>query len=444
MDAPVFDFVHNYAQSGFVRAHMPGHKGKNVYNNVFDKLFPYDITEIKGADTLFDADGIIAQSELNASRLFGSATFYSASGSTSCIQIMLAAVCKTGGTILAARNSHKALINSCGLLGIDVEWIYPEGDCASSLVSFEITAQEVEKSIISLQKAQKPKCVFITSPDYLGKTADIKSISEVCHKHGIPLVVDAAHGAHLHFLDVPCDAMAQGADICCESAHKSLPVLTGGAYIHTRACFADAVKQMRGVFSSSSPSYLILQSLDLCNAYIDGNFKNDLQTAVIQLNNVKNAINGKFKVCDTEPLKLAVYTLSSGFTGYETADLLREKRIEPEYADNSHVLLMLSASSDKMDFERIESAFLSIDVKNNPITQEEFHFKRLKKALSPRDAMFLPQEKILAENCAGRICACTVTACPPCIPVAASGEIYDDFCVKILKKYSISEVNVIQ
>lgn len=256
MNTPIYDFVHKYAQSGTVRAHMPGHKGV-VRGDGISAVYPYDITEIKGADALFEADGIIAQSEKNAATLFGTdGTFYSAGGSTLCIQAMLAAVCRHGDRICAARNSHKALLNSCILLGLDVDWIYPEFR-DGSVIGGSITAAGVENV---LKKSQSPACVYITSPDYLGNIADIKGIAQVCRRYDVPLLVDNAHGAHLAFLDENIHPIALGADMCCDSAHKTLPVLTGGAYLHTASSkYTDRIKECMSLFGSSSPSYLILQ-----------------------------------------------------------------------------------------------------------------------------------------------------------------------------------------
>ena len=227
MNAPVNKFVREYAKSGIARFHMPGHKGQK-----FHGLEALDITEIKGADYLFEAEGIIAQSEAKMAEAYGSRrTFYSAEGSSLCIKAMLGIVCRSGQgkkiTVAAPRNVHKAFINACILLDIDVEWIYPKGEF-TSICAGSVTPEEVEKVLAETEV----DCVYVTSPDYLGDLSDIKGMSEVCRKYGVPLLCDNAHGAYLKFLPESLHPMDLGADMCCDSAHKTLPCYTGGAMLH--------------------------------------------------------------------------------------------------------------------------------------------------------------------------------------------------------------------
>ena len=309
MTTPIYDFVKSYAESNTVRGHMPGHKGNDCYKSKaagseISAAFPYDITEIKGADALFEADGIIAESERNASELFGTyATFYSAGGSTLCIQAMLAVCAKQGDKIIAARNSHKALHSACILLGLSPVWIYPEFEDGSA-VSGKITAESVRRL---LGENPDAVCVYITSPDYLGSVSDVKSIAEAAHSFGKPLIVDNAHGAHFAFLKENIHPIALGADLCCDSAHKTLPVLTGGAYVHVSSeKYAAKMKEAMALFGSSSPSYLILQSLDLCNKYLAEDFRNELLQTVKRVEKLKNDISGFVTVAESEPLKLTI------------------------------------------------------------------------------------------------------------------------------------------
>ena len=199
MSTPICDFVRRYRNSDAVRLHMPGHKGKPLLG-----FEPWDITEIDGADELFTADGIIAESEAQAGTLFGAHTVYSTGGSTLCIQTMLhltALYAASKGKrphILAARNAHKAFVNAAALLDIDVGWLYPETD--SGYVSCPVTAQQVTQA---LAEQTSITAVYLTSPDYLGNMQDIQGIAEVCHRANVLLLVDNAHGAYLKFLPQP-------------------------------------------------------------------------------------------------------------------------------------------------------------------------------------------------------------------------------------------------
>ena len=266
MRTPIVDFVKAYADADVSRFHMPGHKGRAMLG-----CEPYDITEIKGADVLSDADGVIAESEAYASALFGARSFYSTEGSTLCIKTMLALVAseskrQTRPLILAARNVHKAFVYACALLDLRVEWLDPA--TPAHLCACPITARDVEKALDAMQ--EKPAAVYLTSPDYLGNLADVEGIAKVCRARSIPLLIDNAHGAYLRFLEPSQHPISLGATMCCDSAHKTLPVLTGGAYLHLSpdAPFdAQTVRRRMALFASTSPSYLILQSLDLCNRY---------------------------------------------------------------------------------------------------------------------------------------------------------------------------------
>ncbi len=446
MNTPIYDFLEQYKNSGTVRAHMPGHKGKGLPCG-FENAFPYDITEVKGADVLFEAEGIIAESEKNASELFGTAaTFYSAGGSTLCIQAMLAAVCGNERAFICARNAHRAVMNSAVLLNLEPCWLNlefePEYEDVS-VVSGSIKAKAV-KEAIEKYADKNPACVYITSPDYLGRLAPVKKIAEVCHKHGLPLIVDNAHGAYLAFLEENLHPIAQGADMCCDSAHKTLPVLTGGAYLHVgNEKYTAEIKRCMSLSGSTSPSYLIMANLDLCNKYLAENFRANLAETVARIDSFKE----KFvHLCaqNIEPMKITFYPILSGLTGYQLAEQLRANGIEPEYADETHTVLMLSASSTEEDFAQLDEACERLMCPRILIRPPRFEITEPKRAMLPRDAFFAEKETVETENSCGRIAAEGITVCPPCVPVVAAGEIIDENVMKILKMYSISEVNVVK
>ena len=227
METPIADFVRRYADSGMVRAHMPGHKGKP-----FLGCEALDITEIRGADSLYEADGMILYSESHAGELFGSGrTVYSTEGSSQCIRAMLylALTCGNGSrTVVAARNVHRSFVYAAALLDFEIVWLWPE--CSTSLCGCLVSAETLERTLATLPAP--PAAVYLTSPDYLGSVADISALAEVCRKYGTLLAVDNAHGAYLRFLEPSCHPLDLGADLCCDSAHKTLPALTGGAYLH--------------------------------------------------------------------------------------------------------------------------------------------------------------------------------------------------------------------
>ena len=270
MNTPICDFVRRYAESDTARLHMPGHKGVDVLG-----CEARDITEVCGADSLYEADGIICESECNASELFGCPTYYSTEGSSLCIRAMLYLAClqaKSRGVerplIVAGRNAHKTFLSAAALLDFDVEWLYP--DETYSYLACNVTIEAVERMLTA---ERRPDAVYLTSPDYLGNMADIENIAALCHRYGVLLIVDNAHGAYLKFLPESRHPIDLGADLVCDSAHKTLPVLTGGAYLHVSPRVSerfptDTVKDALALFGSTSPSYLILQSLDKVNSLL--------------------------------------------------------------------------------------------------------------------------------------------------------------------------------
>ncbi|MBR5269839.1 MAG: amino acid decarboxylase, partial [Anaerotignum sp.] len=331
-----------------------------------------DITEIRGADELYAAEGIIAESEANAGSLFGfGKTVYGTEGSSQCIRAMLFLALqgaeRTGERpiVLTARNAHKAFLYSCALMDLDVEWLMPaEG---VSLCTCPITAEQVEEKLMEM--AQKPFAVYITAPDYLGYSPDIKAIAAVCKKAGIPLLVDHAHGAYLKFLNPSRHVIDLGAAMCCDSAHKTLPVLTGGAYLHLSEEWAEKaggqVKKAMEIFGSTSPSYLILQSLDKCNEYLSDGYPEKLAAVVEKLDAVKTFLRKQgWEIMDGDPLKLTIITGSMGYTGMEAAEVLRKNGVECEFADLDAVVLMATPENTDRDFEKVISALSSLPRKD--------------------------------------------------------------------------------
>lgn len=428
-----------YAEGNAVRGHMPGHKGHAPFPCGFDNAFLYDITEIKDADALFEAEGIIAESEKNASRLFGTVeTIYSCAGSTGCIQAMLAAVCGKGSHIIAARNAHRAFINTCALLDMTVEWIFPRN--TDTAVSGEISPEDVEAAL----KRSRASAVYITSPDYLGHISDIKAISEVCRRYGAYLICDNAHGAYTAFLEPSLHPIALGADICCDSAHKTLPVLTGGAYLHVgNAALAGRAKECMSLFCSSSPSYLILQSLDLCSRYLAERFPDELKRTVSKINELKAELSPIYEFYGEEPLKLTIHSAARGINGNDLAEYLRSKDIECEYADSSYAVLMLSPFNSDSDFERISSALKTVKMPKILMRSSPLVFPEPKQMMPIREAMFSPCRYVPVNEAVGKICGRTISACPPGIAAAIPGELITEEYAQLCAALGIAWVNVV-
>ena len=219
--------------------------------------------------------------------------------------------------LLDARNAHKALLYAAALLDFDIRWLWPSAQAEGALCSCPVTAEALTGALLALaQQGIEPCGVYVTSPDYLGHMLDIRGIAEICHQAGALLMVDNAHGAYLRFLPQSCHPMELGADICCDSAHKTLGVLTGGAYLHISHAapewLAQQAKASMSLFGSSSPSYLILQSLDAANDRM-ARFRDDLADLLPKAAALKRRLSDRgYKLTGEEPLKVTVCPKSFG------------------------------------------------------------------------------------------------------------------------------------
>lgn len=440
MKTPICDFVEDYKNSESIRLHMPGHKGK---------MYPSDITEIDGADALYTASGIIKESEDNASRLFGSyKTFYSTEGSSLCIKAMLHLAkmyknVKGRGYVIAGRNAHTAFISASILVDFDIKWIYPKKD--KSYLSCEIEPNELDKMLSSA--SELPFAVYVTSPDYLGNVCDIEGIANVCKKHNVILIVDNAHGAYLKFMEKSSHPLDLGADMCCDSAHKTLPVLTGGAYLHISKnapkFFNEHGKSVMCIYGSTSPSYLILQSLDKANEYIENGYRDRLFSLTDKLDKIKKSlIECGYSIVGNEKTKLTVNTKAYGYLGTDFAKLLMKNNIISEFYDNDFVVLMLSSENTDKELDYLHKVLKNIP-KKEEVKKQELIYAPLEIALSPREAYFSEKVLISVDNSLDCIYAGTTISCPPAVSLAVCGEKINQSTIDLFKYYGIENVYVI-
>lgn len=442
MNAPICEFVKRYAESNALRLHMPGHKGVSLLG-----MEKWDITEISGADSLYEADGIIRESEENASALFGCPTFYSTEGSSQCIRAMLQLTllrARAEGRrplVLAGRNAHKTFLSAAALLGFDVEWLYPAQE--GSYLSCPIDPAALEEALRRLH----PAAVYLTSPDYLGCMADVSAAARLCHRFGALLLVDNAHGAYLRFLPASRHPMDLGADLCCDSAHKTLPALTGAAYLHISSALADCQRQAKNalaLFGSTSPSYLILQSLDAVNPLLAGDFP----ARLAEFSEIASALRARLAarglpLIGDEPMKLTLAPKAYGYSGTELAALLEAQNIHPEFADPDHLVLMLSPELGVAELNRLENALLCLP-RRAPIEIAPPRFRSAERVCSIREAALSPCEIIPAEQSAGRVLAAATVGCPPAVPIVVCGERIDRHAVECFRYYGIKNVNVMK
>lgn len=441
MKTPIVNFLKSYQEKSPVRMHMPGHKGAGILG--FEGM---DLTEIYGADELFAAEGIIKESEQNASNLFGCPTYYSTQGSTLCIQTMCTILCQDAKSkgkkpkILAGRNAHRSFIHAAALLDFDIEWLYGNSD----YLSCKIHAEDLEKAIIE----SHPTAVYLTNPDYLGNLLDIQSLASVCKKHNVLLAIDNAHGAYLRFLEPSLHPIDLGADLCCDSAHKTLPVLTGGAYLHLsdslNQVWKNDVKHFMEYFSSTSPSYLIMASLDSANKVLDTTFKNSLFECIQRVDGLKNTlVQYGYTILSGEPMKITISTKEFGYTGNEIANLLMECDIYPEFYDSDYIVLMPSPYNTKDDLRRLETCLCGIERKPILINKPP-KLEQSKKAMNVRQALFSSSITLDVSKSLGQVCSSVTVSCPPAILPVIPGEVISESSIEVMKYYGIETVRVVK
>lgn len=426
MNTPITDFLKKYTESKSLRLHMPGGKGL---------LYPHDITEIDGADVLYESEGIIRESERNAAALFGAAeTAYSCGGATLAIQSMLAAACEVTGKrrIAAGRYSHKSLICAAVLLGLDVDFV-----CPDSFLGADITPEAAANAISGDTAA-----LFVNSIDYLGGQSDIAALSELCKSRGVLLAVDNAHGAYKVFTgDHP---LALGADMTADSAHKTLPALTGAAYLHLAdSSLLAPAKAAMSLFGSSSPSYLMLESLDNCNLFISEK-KQETLAKLQKIGELGSVLEGKgFTLKKSDPMRITIDANAAGYTGTELGELLRSHGAECEMCGSRYVVMLFSAVQPDSDLSQIERIMNNIPLRE-PIVPREFPVLRPEKVMTPRDAYFSASETIPVSDSAGRICAGICSPCPPCVPIVMPGERISAAAAGLLKIYGVDSIRAVR
>ena len=441
MKTPIVSFLKSYQEKSPVRMHMPGHKGAGILG--FEGM---DLTEIYGADELFAAEGIIKESEQNASNLFGCPTYYSTQGSTLCIQTMCTILCQDAKSkgkkpkILAGRNAHRSFIHAAALLDFEIEWLYGNSD----YLSCKIHAEDLEKAIIE----SLPTAVYLTNPDYLGNLLDIKSLASVCKKHNVLLAIDNAHGAYLRFLKDSLYPIDLGADLCCDSAHKTLPVLTGGAYLHLsdslNQVWKNDVKHFMEYFSSTSPSYLIMASLDAANEVLDTTFKNSLFECIQRVDGLKNTlVQHGYTILSGEPMKITISTKEFGYTGNEIANLLMECDIYPEFYDSDYIVLMPSPYNTKDDLKRLETCLCGIEGKPILVNKPP-QLEQSKKAMNVRQALFSSSITLDVSKSLGQVCSSVTVSCPPAILPVIPGEVISESSIEVMKYYGIETIRVVK
>ena len=458
----LYKLLKNYSKKNIVAMHMPGHKRRGF---TFSRI-PYklDITEIDGFDNLHCPTGILKSCQEKASKLFKSnQSFYLVNGSTCGILASIKTCCDFGDKIIMPKNCHKSVYHAVELLNLKCVFIPTHTD--KNNIFKDILLDDLK---VLINENQDAKCVLITSPTYEGVISDIKNISQLVHEYNIPLIVDEAHGSHL-FLENK-SAVNNDADIVINSLHKTLPSLTQTAILHILSNRIDLNKLQHNlsIFMSSSPSYILMSSIDECVEYLNKKgrksylkltknlkwFKKECE----KLQNLQILNNSKSDFFDLDLTKIVILTNNTNITGAQLLNFLREQKIELEMAYTNYALAYATIFDNKKSFKKLFNALKKIDKKilsqNNFVVLQNFETKS---KLTVYEALSCKNEIINFEKCQNKTCAEYVWIYPPGIPILIPGQVitqdiykYIEYAVKCgleiksSKKMLPDKINVIK
>lgn len=436
--SPLMEMLEGYKNNENISFAMPGHKnGRGIEENLRNHFFSYDITELEQSDSLFQPGDAIQRARESAARFFGAEeTYFLVNGSSSGIFTMLMSCCSPGERVLIDRACHVSIINACTAL--DLEPVFIE---QSLLPGFNIpnTAQcdEIKRLLTETDAA----AVLVTSPNYFGVTADLASIAKAVYRHKIPLLVDEAHGAHFSAAPeiFPKPAMLCGADMCVQSAHKTLNAGNQTAFLHYKSKLIDPEKVQNSfkLFQTTSPSYPLIASADMARAQLENSGEREWERIQRNCARLRAALRSvvispdrKLRddgtVFDIDECRLVLDLSRYEISGYAFAKkLLHEYKIDVEMADLQQVVLIPTPSNTDAEFDLLISAVRNILKDENQVKakREAPDMPRAAQVMTPSEAFHHKGYRIALEKAEGHISKSTVTPYPPGIPLLHPGEL---------------------
>lgn len=462
MNKAITTFLTEHADTNPVSFHMPGHKGSRIYREngygyFLDKIMDCDITEIPGADNLFQTEGIIAETMKKYERLYGvKKSYLLVNGSSGGLISAILACVRPGGKLIMARNSHKSIFNALGLASIEPVYAYPEEAEGCGILG-EITAEEIVRCMDDNPDAD---AVILPSPNYYGICSNVRKIAEEVHKRGKVLIVDQAHGAHLRLFEkyagsgagcacaecgFPESAETQGADIVIDSIHKTLASFTQSALLNLTSDRVNpfVLEDKLQTIESSSPSYPLMATLDINADLLEKSGERLIREWAGNLEyfyNEAGRIPG-LKVIIPQNLdrtKLNIDMSAYGINGNELEVLLMERDIFIELVTGNIVMCMTGIGNTRRDYERLIEALKEIAAKLGenkaggqairPAGQPEVLTRVLEKKAVP-----VEKEFVLIDEAAGRVCGSSIIPYPPGIPIVCPGEVIDEAVIEYVK-----------
>ncbi|WP_313801471.1 aminotransferase class I/II-fold pyridoxal phosphate-dependent enzyme [Cytobacillus sp.] len=446
LETPLFSGLLAHAQKNPVQFHIPGHKKGNGMDPEFrayigDNALAIDLINIGPLDDLHQPKGIIKSAQDLAAEAFGAdRTFFSVQGTSGAIMTMVMAVCGPGEKIIVPRNVHKSVMSAIVFSGATPIFIHPEIDKDLG-ISHGITTDSVAKA---LEQHPDAKGVLVINPTYFGISADLKKIVEIAHSYQVPVLVDEAHGVHIHFHDdLPLSAMQAGADLAATSVHKLGGSMTQSSILNMKGNLVSSkrVQSILSMLTTTSTSYLLLASLDVARKQLAINGKELIDRTISLAQSIRQQVNEiEHLYCvgeeileskaafDYDPTKLIISVKELGLSGFDVELWLREKyNIEVEMSDLYNILCIITPGDTEKEADILVQALkeLSTERHSKPKTIEaQVLLPDIPVlALSPRDAFYAETELVPFDESEGRIIAEFIMVYPPGIPIFIPGEI---------------------
>lgn len=454
----LYDKLNKYAESDFYPYHMPGHK-RRMSGDMPQEVTAMDITEIDGFDNLHQPEGILHALQQKAAKLYGAEeSFYLVNGSTCGILSAVSAALPEGGHILMARNCHKSVYHGVYLRNLTVSYLYP-AVVEGYDISDAITPKQVQEA---LDREPDLDAVLIVSPTYEGRISNIEQIADIVHERGIPLIVDEAHGAHLGWTEgFASNSCQSGADLVIHSVHKTLPAMTQAALLHVNGnrIDRDRLKRFLHIYQTSSPSYLLMASIDNALHLMEQQGKelfaafyqryHRMMSALLQCKCLEFLLPEEGR---QDIGKLVISTKKFGLSGQHLYDILLEDyHIQMEMASESYCLAMFTVADEEEAYERMREALLDIDrrmeegiLKPDMVSTVNYPSGQFpsKDAISLGTAWDMPWEMIALQDAVGRYAGEFVNLYPPGIPLLVPGEVLTEEMYGHILSYLEQGLNV--
>lgn len=434
----IVDKLEQLRDEDIISFHVPGHKMGKIfdklgYNDILEKIYTLDTTEIEGTDNLHNAKEVIKQSQERASRVFNSdKTIYLVNGSTCGIQAAIMSTCPPKSKIIVNRDCHQSVINSC-ILG-DITPVYIDSEiCRETNILKGINYSKAKEIIDNNLDA---KAIILTYPTYYGETYNLRDICNYAHDKDMIVIVDEAHGAHLELSDrLPKSAINLGADIVIQSTHKTLPSFTQSSMVHIKGNRVDYNKLLSilRIIESSSPSYLFMSSLELAVDIYEKHGKELMESLLNNIDKFKDKFKSNHDVYiynEMDKTKIFISLKNIGMTGYELDEILRsEYKMQCELSNHYGVLLICTIGNEEEDFICLETALKDIlnKYKNKgSIEDTDYPVSIPKMKLTPREAFYKEKKRVKLKDSIGKISGEYIIPYPPGISLISPGEIISE------------------